>query len=311
MVEERALKSECLEPSAHLAGCVVLEISDTLRVLTLGRDGNERCQVGPKDPGRQKVSARAIAVSRVIGWAPRMLEPALFITLQVGFALPNRHPDVIHVRTCFRRTEMELQLMHQVDEIEILPGSFGTSRRLQVHRFGDPSAGPKVYVQASLHADETPAMLAAHHLLHRLAAADRAGEIIGQVVVVPFANPIGLSQRLLNVHLGRSDLGGGGNFNRNFPDIAPAVIERVKNSLGQDRRSNDKIIRSALREVAARAHGALGTRGAQDRVLRLATDADIVLDLHCHYEGITYLYCNGAGWPKAEDLRPLCKAAQR
>jgi predicted deacylase len=151
-------------------------------------------------------------------------------------------------------------------------------------------------------------MLAAHHLLHRLAAADRAGEILGQVIVVPFANPIGLSQRLLNVHLGRGDLGGGGNFNRNFPDIAPAVIERVKNGLGQDRRSNDKAIRSALREVAGglTAHSEL--EALKIALLKLATDADIVLDLHCHYEGITYLYCNGAGWPKAEDLSALVQS---
>lgn len=198
--------------------------------------------------------------------------------------------------------------MHQVDEIEILPGSFGTSRRLHVHRFGDPAAGPKAYVQASLHADETPAMLAAHHLLHRLAAANRAGDILGQVIVVPFANPIGLSQRMLNVHLGRGDLGGGGNFNRMFPDLAPAAIERVRSRLGQDAKSNDRVIRSALRDAAAdlTAHSEL--EALKIALLKLAADADIVLDLHSHYEGVTYLYCNGAGWPKAEDLSALVQS---
>jgi uncharacterized protein len=192
--------------------------------------------------------------------------------------------------------------MHRVEEIEILQGSFGTSRRLQVHRFGAETAEPKVYIQASLHADETPAMLAAHHLLQRLMAADRAGEVLGQVVVVPFANPIGLSQRMLNMHLGRGDLGGGGNFNRNFPDIAPAAIERLKGRLGSDAAENDRIVRAALRDTAADLKPHSELTALRIKLLQLAIDANIVLDLHCHFEGITYLYCNGAGWPGARDL---------
>jgi uncharacterized protein len=192
--------------------------------------------------------------------------------------------------------------MHRVEEIEILQGSFGTSRILQVHRFGGTAAGPKVYIQASLHADETPAMLAAHHLLQRLVAAERAGDVLGEIVVVPFANPIGLAQRMLNIHLGRGDLGGGGNFNRNFPDIAGAAIERLKGRLGTDAAENDRIVRAALREAAAdlEAHSELAA--LRIMLLKLAIDAHIVLDLHCHYEGITYLYCNGAAWPGAKDL---------
>ncbi|MBF9235414.1 succinylglutamate desuccinylase/aspartoacylase family protein [Microvirga alba] len=192
--------------------------------------------------------------------------------------------------------------MHKVEEIEILQGSFGTSRRLQVHRFGDETAGPKVYIQAALHADETPAMLAAHHLLQRLIAADKAGEVLGQIVVVPFANPIGLGQRMLNMHIGRGDLGGGGNFNRNFPDIAPAVIERLQDRFGSDAAENDRIVRGALRDTVAdlKSHSELAA--LRIKLLQLAVDANIVLDLHCHFEGITYLYCNGAGWPSAEDL---------
>ena len=192
--------------------------------------------------------------------------------------------------------------MHRVEEIEILQGSFGTSRRLQVHRFGAETAEPKVYIQASLHADETPAMLAAHHLLQRLMAADRAGEVLGQVVVVPFANPIGLAQRMLNMHLGRCDLGGGGNFNRNFPNISPAAIERLKGRLGSDAAENDRVVRGALRETAADLKPHSELTALRIKLLQIAIDANIVLDLHCHFEGITYLYCNGAGWPGAHDL---------
>ena len=66
--------------------------------------------------------------------------------------------------------------MHRVEEIEILQGSFGTSRVCRSIASVRTAAGPKVYIQASLHADETPAMLAAHHLLQRLVAAERAAK---------------------------------------------------------------------------------------------------------------------------------------
>ena len=192
--------------------------------------------------------------------------------------------------------------MHQVEEIDIPPGSFGTSRRLQVHRFGEAGAGPKVYVQAALHADETPAMLVAHHLLQRLVDIDRAGAIQGEIVVVPFANPLGLSQRMLNMHIGRGDLSGGGNFNRNFPDVTEAVIAKLKGKLGPDAAANDRLVRAALRDATGNLKGYLELDVLKIALVRLATDADIVLDLHCHFEGVTYLYCNDAGWPRAADL---------
>jgi predicted deacylase len=58
--------------------------------------------------------------------------------------------------------------VYRFETIELMSASFGTGRHLHVHRFGTPGAAPKAYIQASLHADETPAMLVAHHLLERL-----------------------------------------------------------------------------------------------------------------------------------------------
>ena len=192
--------------------------------------------------------------------------------------------------------------MQRLDEIDLMPGSLGTARRLRVHRFGSPGTDPKVYVQASLHADETPAMLAAHHLLRRLREADARGEVLGEVVVVPVANPLGLSQRMLNLHVGRGDLGGGGNYNRGFPDLGAAVLARLDGRLGPDNRENDGLVRAALREAAAELRPVTEVEAMRAALLRLAADAHIVLDLHCHFEGITYLYCNEAGWPGARDL---------
>ena len=42
--------------------------------------------------------------------------------------------------------------------------SLGTTRHVTVLRFGEQSAEQKIYIQASLHADELPGSLVAYHL---------------------------------------------------------------------------------------------------------------------------------------------------
>src|SRR5689334_4789337 len=89
---------------------------------------------------------------------------------------------------------------------------FGTARVLTAWRYGRPGTRPKGYLQAAIHADEIPGILVMHHLLPLLDAAAATGEIAGELIVVPVANPIGLSQNINGAHLGRFDLAGGGNF---------------------------------------------------------------------------------------------------
>src|SRR5260221_5924940 len=138
-------------------------------------------------------------------------------------------------------------LMKTVERLALLPSSPGTARHIAIHRYGGGS-GPKVYVQASLHANELPAMLVAQHLIGLLDDAQAEGRITGDIVVVPVANPIGLGQGVDGVHLGRYELATGQNFNRGFFDHAVALAERVKRRLGTDAAGNVGLIR---REWAA------------------------------------------------------------
>ena len=84
-----------------------------------------------------------------------------------------------------------------------LPWShLGTERTLSVFRYG---AGPrKVYIQASLHADELPGMRTAWELKKRLTELEQQGQLNGVIELVPVANPIGLDQHLQGSHLGLS-----------------------------------------------------------------------------------------------------------
>jgi predicted deacylase len=49
----------------------------------------------------------------------------------------------------------------------------------------------RVYVQAGLHADETPGMAVPHALMVQLADLESGSEIAGEIVVAPIANPPG------------------------------------------------------------------------------------------------------------------------
>ncbi|MDH4479474.1 MAG: succinylglutamate desuccinylase/aspartoacylase family protein, partial [Rhodoferax sp.] len=127
--------------------------------------------------------------------------------------------------------------MQRIDH-PLLSPSLGSHKTVTSFHFGTPGVGTKVYIQASLHAEELPGMLAAHHLRPLLEAAETAGLLRGEVVLVPVANPIGLSQRVDHKPMGRFELDTSENFNRNYPDLASALSSHVLPALGPDAASN-------------------------------------------------------------------------
>lgn len=184
----------------------------------------------------------------------------------------------------------------------------GTQHALTVLHFGVEGARPHVHVQGGLHADEGPGMLAARMLGDRLAAADRDGRIAGSVSVLPAANPMGLGQFVHGDQTGRFDLYDGRNFNRDYPDLAPAAAAFLDGQLGQDAAANVPLIRHAL----IRALDAMAPQGPSDtlrhHLLRLALDANVVLDLHCDGEAEVHLYTQPASLPRIAPLAALLGA---
>lgn len=157
----------------------------------------------------------------------------------------------------------------------------GIEWRLPVLSFkgSDPKA-PTVYIQAALHANELPGTALAHFLCERLRQAENEGAIVGDITVLPQANPIGAAQWHFGAMEGRFELGSRTNFNRDFPLISA----RDRDSLLED----------------------LDRRSAADRLkrqlLHMALGADLVLDLHCDDESLQYAYIGEAFWPEAADL---------
>lgn len=169
----------------------------------------------------------------------------------------------------------------QKTEIVIAGDTPGLEWRLPVLRFAgkDPSA-PKTYIQAALHAGELPGVAALHFAIPMLQEAERNGDILGDITIVPKANPIGAAQYLYGELQGRFEQGGRVNFNRDFPLVPLAE--------------------SAALTSEPAAH--LATDQLKRHLFAMAVEADLVLDLHCDDESVIYAYLHQDYWPAATDL---------
>ncbi|MBN3816532.1 succinylglutamate desuccinylase/aspartoacylase family protein [Paraburkholderia sp. Se-20369] len=189
----------------------------------------------------------------------------------------------------------------QIRTTPLLSPSIGTQRTLTSFHFGPADAGRKIYLQAALHADETPAMLAAFMLKKRLARLDEEGRLAAEIVLVPVANPVGLNHHVLGQFIGRFDLASGRNYNRGFLPLAD-IAAQARDRLGADPERNRAIVRecvgAALDDIVPRAE----FDALQLALLKLSYDADVVIDLHCSLEAVMHVYTSDTAWPQVEPL---------
>ena len=178
----------------------------------------------------------------------------------------------------------------------------GTERFIHSFHYGPAQPQGKVYIQASLHADELPGMLVAWHLKQRLAELQTAGRLRSEIVIVPVANPAGLEQILMDVPLGRFEMASGQNFNRNFLDLSGPIGDAIEGHLTDDATHNLHLIRRHLRDALAAQVPATQLQSQRLTLQTLACDADMVLDLHCDFEAVSHLYTTPEAWPQVEPL---------
>ncbi|MEM7741277.1 MAG: succinylglutamate desuccinylase/aspartoacylase family protein [Pseudomonadota bacterium] len=184
-----------------------------------------------------------------------------------------------------------------------LPDSHGRSYPpIEIWRFGEVGARPKAYIQTGLHADELPGMLVVRKMAEELEALHQRGAIKGEVVLVPVANPIGLSQIEGGYLMGRVERATSRNFNRGYPDLYALVKDKIAEKLGGDEAENLKIIRKAMRKAVAKIEPDDAFGVMQKTLTYEACDADIVLDVHADNEAMIHLYVGEANWPDATDL---------
>lgn len=195
--------------------------------------------------------------------------------------------------------------MRRVDHPLLTP-SLGSHKTLSSFHFGPAgghaATGPKFYIQASLHAEELPGMLVAHHLHALLQAAEARGEIRGTIILVPVANPIGLAQRVDHKPMGRFELDTSENFNRHYPDFAAEIAPALLSQWGSDPHANVRAVRQAMGDYLKRQTPTTELQSLRHTLLTLAHDADYVVDLHCDCEAVMHFYTEEPCWPALEPL---------
>ena len=149
---------------------------------------------------------------------------------------------------------------------------------------GQLDGAPSAYLQAALHGGELPGVVAIDALMPKLRDAEAEGRVLGDVTIVPSANPIGRAQYHVRRAAGPLPSGHAHQFQPRLPADRPAGCGAAA------------ACRCALsRPTAGSRRGWWHCRWAHD----------IVLDLHCDDEGVPYLYVPAELWPAMAD----CAAA--
>lgn len=190
----------------------------------------------------------------------------------------------------------------QIRKIQLPGMGPGIVPAITAYVYGKCGTGPKAYIQAGLHGNEHAGMLVAHHLLCRLERLAAQGNIAGQVIVVPAINPVALSQYVFQEQIGRFDLSSGQNFNRGFPSLIEAVSATVADQLTNDPAENLKLIRSAgLAALDTRQELTFADQ-MKGQIMKMAFDADLVLDLHTDNQALLHMYTHPACQKKMAGL---------
>lgn len=174
-----------------------------------------------------------------------------------------------------------------------------------VHKYGsEHTSDGRIYIQASLHADEIPGMLVTNHLIKLLDQAEARGEIKKEIVIVPYANPIGLSQFLFGSHLGRFSLDSTTNFNREWTNFTDSVWALACEKLTDDSAANVKIIRQCISSVINDITPQTEESSLKHLLLQEAAVSDVVMDLHCDSNAVMHMYTHDRLWPALVSKNP-------
>ncbi len=157
--------------------------------------------------------------------------------------------------------------------------------------------GPKVYIQASLHGGE----LQGNALILALIEHLKDISFNGTITFVPLSNPYATNNKLGKYTFGRFNPNTGDNWNRNFIDIIKAQKVDLKKFSQKNINEPEQVIREKYQRLLEKEIKKLESRLSKENQLhdnnklnlmlqKLASTADIVLDLHTGPSATEYLY---------------------
>ena len=185
----------------------------------------------------------------------------------------------------------------------LLSASLGTQREIISFHFGEGHE-KQVYIQAALHGDETPGIAVAWFLKKRLKALEAAGKLQAVVTLVPVCNPMGLSQHWHGTQLGRFHMPSGQDFNRKFPAPGNALIDILADRLTDNEAENKRLIREELDRYYRELVPTSELESQRFTLMRMASQADLMIDMHCDWEALPHLYTMPHAW---DDIAPLAR----
>ncbi len=162
--------------------------------------------------------------------------------------------------------------------------------------------GPTVYIQSSVHGAELQGNLVIKDLINYL----KDKEVFGKIILIPLANPFGSSQKVGTYTYGRFNPVTGDNWNRNYHDIANQKKEKeigyinFQEFVAENKNTKPLEIKKKFKELLKRdlksyresqeAFGISDNKALFTTLQLIASEADIVLDLHTGPIATRYLY---------------------
>ena len=168
----------------------------------------------------------------------------------------------------------------------------GAELTVPVYRFKGETSAPSVYIQANMHGAEVQGNAVIYQLLEQL----RKLKILGDITLVPYANPVGCNHKNGEYTLGRFDPITGVNWNRMYHYNADLIAPIVEQFLDAEQPEIEQAFKAELlnditEQLDHNIYGLTTGQRIAYQLQKLAHQADFVLDLHTGPISSKHLYC--------------------
>jgi len=168
----------------------------------------------------------------------------------------------------------------------------GAALTVPVYRFKGQGGGPGVYIQANMHGAEVQGNAVIYQLLELL----QGLTLLGDITLVPYANPVGCNHKNGEYTLGRFDPITGVNWNRMYHfngQQIPGFAEQYQTaSAGQiEQRFRELLLQDINDKLDHNIFGLTTGQRIAYQLQKMAHQADLVLDLHTGPISSKHLYC--------------------
>ena len=177
------------------------------------------------------------------------------------------------------------------EKISVGQDASGTELEIKVIKIkGQNEQAPMIYMQASMHAAEIQGNAVIFELLQHFTQQ----RPLGDMMIIPQCNPIGLSHRSGAGHQGRFDAMNGDNWNRYYlqPNIDYYTFVKTHSTVKTEnyKKAFKALLLDEINQALSEPYLLTRAKKMAYHLQKFAVQADIVLDFHTDTCAIDYLY---------------------